>query len=173
MPVSVSQPESFEALAISDLADAAVAGSPEAWEALVALLLEDPDRPDLHEMATLAVGDRALTLLRRLLSATNREVRDVSPLLRRAGEAVGCLPIPDDWLETIREVTNRECCERNSFLAAALSGMARGMTMAGHGPTIEPEAVWRLAELADHPDPVLSQAAMEAQPHFLVLPEER
>lgn len=148
------------------LAEAAGSGDRDAWAELVALGLEHRDAPASIERITLAVGEAAMVWLRDLLSATARETRDVSPLLGQAGMAVGCLPREDDWLALIREVTARECCERHAFLAAALAGMAQGIERAGHPPAISPEAVWRLAELAGHPDPALAAAARRAQPHF-------
>ncbi|MBX3746298.1 MAG: hypothetical protein KF833_13410 [Verrucomicrobiae bacterium] len=159
-------PEPLDPVWIQALAEAAGAGDREAWRELVTLGLDHRDVPAAIEQLTLAVGDAALVWVRELLSATARETRDVSGLLRQAAEGVGCLPRPGDWLALIREVVSRECCDRHAFLAAALSGMARGIELARHSAPIDPEAVWRLDDLAQHPDPGLAHAARMVQPHF-------
>lgn len=141
---------------------------PGAVAALVRVAFDQAGEPGFRRRWLQAVAGHEGALLATALEQASHEAREVGPVLRGLAAALGRDGSDAVRQATVREIANRECCLRRSFLAAALDGLADGIEAAPAAPAPDTESAVRLEELAGSNDAGVEAAARRVARYYPV-----
>lgn len=136
--------------------------------ALVVLAIQQvEDAAALDAVFSMARG-REAEFFAAVFERSALEMRDVSLVFHRSARELVAAEGPPGAAIAIRELRDRECCTRRSFLAAALVGVAEGLGLRGEEAIQDAATVARLVDLAGHADREIATGAREAMKHYRV-----
>lgn len=132
--------------------------------------LDHAGEPGYQLEVVKAVQGREREYFDEVLARVAKESRDVGAVLRHAARGLSARSGLPGAAVVVRELWARECCMRRGFLSEGLLGVVDGLVDQKAVRVQDAATALRLAELADHQDPLVAAAARKVLPYFSVDP---